>query len=335
MNGLSIIIQGPVGTLYWPLDKLLSGLSEMRKKFPLAEIIFSTWDNDNGLDDEFSSCVKQLNVRLVLSPDPGPVVSYDKGIKYLTNVNRLLVSTAAGLAASTQPLSVKLRSDCFLSSRIITTVLERYMSSECFLARNRRYQIFSQRMITASWIARDARGSLPFLFHPGDIFLAGNTCDLKLYFSAPLADERLFRPATSRGLWCAWKYVPEQWLWINAIKKVQNVLVFEGNFQGTEEIVRRSEQYLLANFICLDPDQLALHWPKFRKKYARRGFFSLYTHRRWLSLYERYHGENSKSKHMRYVDVMVKLWRAGYFVRAILLRLTVMRRIAQRYFIRK
>lgn len=329
MKVLSLVIQGPSGTKYFSEEKMLRRLAKTRELFPEAEIIFSTWkvtseENENKL----LSTLNSMKIKLVQSVDPGPVTITDGNVHYTTNVNRLIVSTCAGLAEVTRPLTVKLRSDCYLSATTVFSLLQRHINTEDGFVRNDAYKVFQQRVISCSWIARDARGSLPYLFHPSDIFLAGRTEDIRLYFSAPLATDTLFSPAFSKGLWTAWRYVPEQWLWVNAIKQKKFATVFDGNFQSSPELIEKSEQFFLANFIPLSAGQLALHWPKYWMKYPGRGLFSLYSYRRWLRLYERSCGKSRFHLLDVVESLFTRLWRVGYIFRTWLLRINWLRRFA-------
>lgn len=335
MEAISLVIQGPVGTKEYSQTEMLLRLANMRKLFPHSEIILSTWRLPSEIESRVRQHLSGLDIRLIQSCDPGALEVRDGELRYATNINRLLVSTRAGLDAVTRPLTIKLRSDSYLSTRAIVSLLERYVISEDVLMRDENYSLFRRRVLTASWVTRDARGSLPYLFHPGDIFLAGRTEDIRLFFSAPLVSESLYSPASTTGLWSAWRYVPEQWLWVNAIKRRTGETVFKGNFENAPGLVSRSENYFLANFIPFSASTLGFHWPKYWKKYPGRGLFSMYSHRKWLNLYAAIHGKKNYSVLKYVVALLTSLWRAGYILRAWLLQLTLLRRIVFYVFARR
>ncbi|MBE4994542.1 hypothetical protein INF73_21955, partial [Enterobacter cloacae complex sp. P6RS] len=187
--------------------------------------------------------------------------------------------------------------------------------------------------LTASWVARDARGSLPFLFHPGDIFLAGRTEDIRLFFAAPLATCEIYSRVYAPGMTSAWRYVPEQWLWINAIKLRTGKMVYQGNFETSPALVESSEQFFLANFIPFSARRLGLSWPKYWRKYPLRGLFSLYTTGRWQELYASTYGLEFPGSRKRIMRFFIALWRFGYILREYLLRCTLLRRVAHYFFV--
>ncbi|EHM4904065.1 MULTISPECIES: WavE lipopolysaccharide synthesis family protein [Enterobacteriaceae] len=249
MHNLSIVFQGPAdvrcSTLYLYLQRT-------RNTFPDAEIIVSTWHSTPTTDALLNARLARMGVRLILSNDPGPLTGHDISGRWTTNLNRLLCSARAGLQAASRPLVIKLRTDTWLSSRALLDRIEQDVLRDAGPPRQEAFKVFSHRVINASWFARDPKGSLPFLFHPGDILLAGKTEDVRLFFSAPQADTSLFCPARMPGLWSAWRYVPEQWFWIHAIRQITGRLVYEGNFAHTPALVTASEQFYLANFVPHD-----------------------------------------------------------------------------------
>lgn len=329
MKNLSIVFQGPATP---ESAELYTYLQQTRQAFPEAEIILSTWHLTPVSDRLLTTRLERIGVRLVLSDDPGPLTGHDASGAWSTNLNRLLCSARAGLAAVTRPRVIKLRSDTWLAGPQLLPLLEQVISQTGLPPREPAYQVFHQRVITATWFARDARGSLPWLFHPGDILLAGLTDDVRLFFSAPLAGPSLFRPAMMPGLWSAWQYVPEQWFWVHAIHRATGKWVFPGNFHSTPALIALSEQYFLANFVPWSPHRLGLHWPKYWRRYPFRGLFSLYTHSRWLRLARRTASGPVHSPRAMASRVLTEIWRTGYRVRARLLRWPPLRALARALF---
>lgn len=332
----SIVFQGPVLDMYGvPDDAVMHNLGLTRSTFPGAEIILSTWTNERLQVASWRRRLEVDGIRLVLSDDPGPVIGVDEAGRYVSNVNRLLISSRAGLAAASRPLSIKIRTDSSLSDRKIIPLLELFVLSGEAIPRDTNYAVFRSRIISADWFARDARGSLPFLFHPGDIFLSGFTEDLRLFFSAPLADAGLFRPTSMPGLYCVWRYVPEQWLWVHAIHNRTGLWVYNGNFEPSPGAVEESEKWFLANFVTFPARKLGLHWPKYWRRYPFRGLFSVYSHRRWQRLARRAQGNSFRRLTDITDDVMTSVWRTGYRLRCRLLRYTLLRRLAIRLFVHR
>ncbi|HBV9912395.1 TPA: hypothetical protein MEA72_004547 [Klebsiella aerogenes] len=329
MTHLSIVFQGPVipGS-----NMLYAHLRQTRQAFPEADMIVSTWRISPVQDQQLNTRLEMMGVRLVLSEDPGALTGQDASGVWSTNLNRLLRSARAGLDAVTTPLVVKLRTDTWLSGRQLLPLLEQLTSSSVLPPREPAYQVFRQRVITATWFSRDARGSLPWLFHPGDILLAGLTEDIRLFFSAPLAGPTLFCPSSMPGLWSAWRYVPEQWFWTHAIHQATGRDVFPGNFHHTPQLVSDSERYFLANFVPHSPYRLGLHWPKYWRCYPFRGLFSLYTHTRWKRLASRLQQKPECSCRAGLSFLLTRIWRTGYRLRVCLLRWPPLRALARTLF---
>ncbi|MBE4994537.1 hypothetical protein INF73_21930, partial [Enterobacter cloacae complex sp. P6RS] len=147
MNSLSIVIQGPFGTKEYSKQAFLKHLEEMRRLFPLSEIIFSTWKCDSKAQEELRVSLDKLGVVLVISDDPGILEVNDSNGRNRTNVNRLIISTRAGLDVVTRPFTVKMRSDCFVRTRDIVALLEKYISTENGLFRDKGYSVFQQRVL--------------------------------------------------------------------------------------------------------------------------------------------------------------------------------------------
>jgi hypothetical protein len=337
VKNLSIIFQGPAANADGTMSrKLYTHLRRTRQAFPEAEMILSTWSVAPARMAWWRVSLQALRVRLIMSTDPGSQVYTVKKSTYVTNVNRLLISSRAGLAHATQPLAVKLRTDSCLSSRKLVALLNQQVLCEAPLVpRDPAFTIFRSRVINADWYARDARGSLPYLYHPGDIFLAGYTDDLRLFFSAPLARPDLFRPSEMPGLSCPWRYVPEQWLWINAIHKATGEWVYNGNFDHDEQQIVASEQSYLANFVPYSARALGFCWPKYWRSYPFRGLFSVYTHSRWQRLAARTQGQRTEGISGIADRLLTALWRGGYRLRNVFLRYSPIRRIAMRLFVHR
>lgn len=332
MESLSIVFQGSVWREGAFCPEVRKHIQCTQQIFPAAEIIVSSWKSNSIADAALQRELEAMNCRVVLNDDPGVLVARDKAGEYRNNVNRLLCSAYAGLQAATRPLAIKLRTDTRLYGRGVENLLQRYVLQGEGPARHTAFQIFESRLINASWFARDAHGSLPFLYHPGDILLAGRIEDMRLFFSAPFAGQDLFHPASMPGLWVSWRYVPEQWLWVHAIKKVTGRIVYKGGLQFTVRDRESSDRYFLNNFVPFRPYQLQLWWPKYWRRYPLRGLFSTMNYRRWMRL-NRWYSQGKAGKPYGLLEHSLSaLWRGGYILRTALLQQPAIRRIAIRIF---
>lgn len=154
---VSIIVQGP---LFRDRDEGIHRcLTSLRTILPDSEIIISSWlgEDAGGLDAD----------HVVLSTDPGcfwesPTRPY--------NLNRLLVSTAAGLRRASRKYSLKIRSDMAMTHR-------RFLC----IGTHRQQSHFSRPVTIPNLYVRDPE-RFPLLFHVADTAQFGLTSDLLAYW---------------------------------------------------------------------------------------------------------------------------------------------------------
>ncbi|WP_434747264.1 WavE lipopolysaccharide synthesis family protein [Pantoea sp. Lu_F5_004] len=337
MKNLSIVFQGAASNHSGQLsDEVMKNLTRTRLAFPRAEIILSSWNSYPDQANAWQQRLQPLGVRLVLSEDPGALIGTIKDNRYVTNLNRLRVSASAGLAVASRTLAVKLRTDSFIYNRkLILLLAQHVMRDTTEVPRDTAFRVFRARVINASWFARDARGSLPYLYHPGDIFLAGHTEDLRLFFNAPAAGPTIFSPVSMPGLGCPWRFVPEQWFWVHAIYQATGKWVYQGNFDHSAHNIAASEQWYMANFVPFSARMLGFSWPKYWRCYPLRGLFSTYTHSRWQRLAARYQEKQRFSLPDVIYAFFIHAWRCGYRFRRLLLRCNALHRLALRFFVHR
>lgn len=118
-NQVSIIFQGGVNTRHLGTNRddgsdFLYNVARTKAAYPHAKIILSTWQNV-ALPADLATA-EQLGIdAIVRSPDPGGLPNIKFGYHAPNNVNRQIVSTAAGLQAVTTPYAIKLRTDSYLT----------------------------------------------------------------------------------------------------------------------------------------------------------------------------------------------------------------------------
>ncbi len=240
MKNLSFVVQGKIQ----PNTK--NCLLSIRQFYPASCVILSTWECDvvEGLSYD----------TLVRSKDPG-AVEFAPGFFY--NLNRQIISSAAGLNKVGTDLAVKMRTD----TQIIDRKLEKIASSQPF------GHFFEHRIAALDLFFRDPR-AYPLLFHIGDIFHCGKTSDLLNLWTIPLAPE----PETS--MWSARRfdilndrksylprYAPEQYIFIAFLNKLGYSVSLDYWCQTTEEDAIFSEQAIARNFSIYTMEELGLHVP--------------------------------------------------------------------------
>lgn len=266
---ISVVVQGPVNREVTP-----RALQSVRKHLPGSEIILSTWANSDTTGLDFD--------RLVLSDDPGAFPQLHDP-RYFYNVNRQIVSTAAGLRVAARPFAMKLRSDMLLSGRGFLDYFNRYPR------RSPDYAVFERRVICLTGHDPEQTSSL---FMPGDWFNFGLTTDLLRLWDIPLARE----PETSRyfqlhpeenrlGEVEVNRFNPEQYIWVQCLSS-KFAIPFRHNQDFSEEALRIAEIALSNNLIPLSPRQFNLEAPRHRISWGIWAI--LYSHAKWVRLYRKH-----------------------------------------------
>ena len=175
-----MVIQGPVvGTNASPSEVCTTAavVESVRRFLPNAEVILSTWE---GTDcDHIPADI------VVKSKDPGalPVNVSTSHVVY-NNLNRMLVSTQAGLALCSRPYSIKLRTDTPLRGTPDYALIKPVVC-ESFSP------LFDQRILVPNIYTRHPL-KRPVLFHLSDLVQFGSTAALRTLWCIPLVDDPLF-----------------------------------------------------------------------------------------------------------------------------------------------
>jgi len=164
---ISLVFQGSIGRHGSPERAALwTGLNSARRFFPGAEIVLATWKG--SVDEDFPGVV------VVECEDPGPIRCAGDEI---INLNRQLVSSREGVAASTRPLVVKLRTDmCFEHGRLF----EWFDKIE-----GPGTPVSERRILVLNLTGRNPHGPQPYPFNVCDWLYAGSRADLVNLFAVP------------------------------------------------------------------------------------------------------------------------------------------------------
>ena len=326
MRMLSFVFQGK----FFFADNFTSvseNIARVRQLFPNSEIILSTWKVERRKEKIIYESLKNLNIKVIFNQDPGALI-YQRGrYRWGTNINRMLVSSLAGIENSTRSYVVKLRTDSYFYNKNIRRILAKKIIIDRRYKRDPNFSIFDERVINCNLMARNSRSYRPFLFHPGDIMLIGRKADLINFYAVPLADKQLFKTVIIGSIFTLLKYVPEQYMWVFCIKNKTNKLVFTGNDDNSQKSKFLSENYFINNFIPLNCFQLGFNWPKYTTTYRKRGYGSLFFFEDWIALNSQYSKKNNSSSD-RYTfiyNMKVKLFTFLYFLSYLPLRCKIIR----------
>lgn len=269
---ISVIVQGAVDSKYTP-----KCLNSIRKCLPNAEIILSTWENSdvNGLDYDV----------LIENKDPG---SFDMSPYEKSNVKRQILSTLNGLKKATRPYALKIRSDIELVNPNFLKFYDKFNDY------NSEWHFFDKRIIVPSLVSRDPRiWESPMC--PSDWCSFGTIQDMLKLWDIPFPTEEEehwfeMHQRTWQVHYCyaplIARFNPEQFIWINFVKKFFNNLHADNMFDVNKDSIQESLLSFANNLIILSEEQYGI---KFLKP-ARQGSdkWHVITHNEYLKLYNRY-----------------------------------------------
>jgi hypothetical protein len=254
----------------------------LREVMPGVKIILATQKTAaKNLEDETDFDA------VVLTPDPG-VLPPVKLVGGPHNVNRQIISSAAGLAAVTTPYAMKLRTDSYLSSRKAVDLWSRW--GEANPGPRKKGQA---RILIMSLFSLNPHYDERLCYHLSDFMQFGRTEDLQAFWSGPQMDlgtnthyERnpyaahsLPREREFRSL-----YATEQWLTLGYLfGKGPYPIAYHNDIN--DQVIEEFEDYLADNFVVAHPFDVDLHMPKHRHVFDSRYFNAIcYSFEDWKRL---------------------------------------------------
>lgn len=269
LDEISFIIQGEhKPEIYQQITQ------NIRKFFPNAEIVLATYTGTDikGLDYD----------KIALVKDPGSFPYNNQPNAKTNNINRQILTTLNGLKVATRKYAFKLRSDFVLNGRDFLSYFNQCPKSDP------KYNIFDHKILSSTFFARDPRAknkSLPF--HPSDLAFFGLRTDLLNLFDIPLmTKEESTYYKHKNSLYC--RYLPEQYLWINCLRKNGKNIVCDHQRDCNDSIAEETERYIASNFIYLDYEQFNLTPTEKLRLFSENEFDNIITHIEWQKLYKQY-----------------------------------------------
>lgn len=268
-NDISFVVQGVLQPKIYPHIS-----RNIRKFFPGSEIILSTYlgEDINGFDYD----------RVSLIEDPGYSKYSDEPGSKINNINRQIATTVAGLKLSNKQYAFKLRSDFIINGKKFISYFDDLPGYE------REYKIFTHKVLSSVFFSRNPRvKKYPLPFHPSDIAFFGLRNDLLNLFDIPFMPEEeslYFKFKNTHHC----RYVPEQYLWINCLRKNGRNIECDYQRHCNDKIVEETERYAVSNFIYLDYEQFNISPPKKLKLFHENDFRSVVTSDEFRLLYRHY-----------------------------------------------
>lgn len=249
-ENLTVMVQGPVR------DSTRDCLNSVKKFLPKAEIIFSTWE---GSDTEGLPYDK-----VVFSKDPGGnglVRRYPH--EQVFNVNRIIVSSFAGIKQATRRYCLRLRSDIILTS---TDFLKYYNKYSVYIG--------SDAMVSRRIMVEGLLTAKDLLFDVGDWWHLGLTEDLYRMYNIPLYPTETvpyFERKENAGKRPAYadlipQWITEQYVIDQYIRKYgdysSRYITFEHTYDNRPECIEKYRRFVADNLLCIEFDKSGIFLPK-------------------------------------------------------------------------
>ena len=256
-SDMSFVVQGPViGDRGEHENVTQKVLLSIRKFYPRAQVILSTWMESVTLGLDFDEVVK--------SADPGSFLR-DKVNLAPHNVNRQVISTMAGLRKVRTKFAVKVRSDIFITSN----ALLKWLGDPVRIVHRGRMPLLEQRLLAVNVTSVNPRRGLPLPFHPCDWFYAGLTCDMLNLWDLPHFPEpdwtwwfeNRAKPANFPFEHSLSRFHAENFIWSRFVAKTRPIQ-FEHSAHASRANVEISESSIASNLVILSRRQLGLRWSK-------------------------------------------------------------------------
>ena len=252
---ISVVIQGPLYRSLAPTRGIDACVASVRKHLPHAEIIISTWADEDLSDIDAD--------HIVTSADPGVLLDFN-GNRH--NTNRQIVSTVAGIQASSRDYVLKLRSDHVLTGSRIA-VMGAYDPSVPFGKR------LLKQPITVSTLFIRNPAKVPLLFHLSDLVQFGARSDMLGFWDQRLRlQHEVFAKAPYKNPignfvgYSAMRMTPEQCLMLGFMAKRGYDISLKTPGEISPELVALSDTLLAQNFTVLDWETCEIDFPeRFRK----------------------------------------------------------------------
>lgn len=286
---ISFVIQGAINKKETP-----KCLKSIRRFFPDAEIILSTWkDSDiSGLDYDI----------VVLNQDPGAIIIEEFSHKVVyNNMNRQLLATKEGLKKASRKYAMKLRSDLILTSDKFLKYFDEFQN------RTDNYKLFERKIIVPALFTRfNIKCGKPYErvkipFHVSDWWLFGLREDLNKYFlDTELVEEPYFtryfnyeenkNKITPYGK-AKFKFSPEQYFGYSCFARNFDDIYMEDAADYSDDLMEKFRECLVNNFIVLEFAQSGIYLNKYpyskNEKFSGDQYIGLYNFYRYEVEYKK------------------------------------------------
>ena len=179
-NDLSVVVAGPIcGGVDSPYEQrwTLRVCESIRKYFPGAEIVLSTWKGSDvsGIDYDV----------LVENDDPGEIIRLDENnVPIATNLNRMIFAVVSGLKKASRKYAIRTRTELIFTSNACLSYWGVYRNFT-------PEKISKERIVTGVAHRINAHVRSSSIAIPNDFFALGLREDVLMLWDAPLIDMSL------------------------------------------------------------------------------------------------------------------------------------------------
>lgn len=268
---ITVVVQGAI------VKETVDTIRSVRAVLPEATIIVSTYwgSNIDALDYD----------DIVFSTDPGGF-KYKVDSNKLNNIERQVITTISGLRKVRTKYAIKLRSDFLLTSASFLNWFDKYNRYD------EKYSLLKKRLICCDIYSRNPRlrgVQFRLAMHPSDFFFFGLTEDLIALFDMEKicdGDKIWFSMNCKNNDGFLSRYTPEQFLWIDFLRRKSTVTLPKSRMDLRKSIVIATERSFSSNLIILSKEQIGIA--------CKRNIFlesepgSCFSHKDWEKLYKFY-----------------------------------------------
>lgn len=245
---ISVVVQGPVR------PDTAECFASVRHVLPGAEIIFSTWSGED---------VSGLTCDKIVRSEMPPAFAQHIRTGIINNLNRLIRSTKAGVAAAERPYLLKIRSDLILTDDRFLRTFNKYRAPG-------PRTVFTRKVVVPLIYSRTGYRGFRTPFHVSDWAAFGLTEDLRhLYLNTPEVEEPNFtqfflgREKESPYGPTLLRMAPEQYQVLSAFRHYFQDVDMDDCATVSSELSRASDEFIISNFIVAPFDDTGWHVRKY------------------------------------------------------------------------
>lgn len=235
---ISFVVRGQVNTIEQN-EQLKKCTNSIRRYFPKAEIIISTWSDNIINECEYD--------KLVVSEQIEPIyMGFKDGRKKLIAANHQIVTTCAGINVSSRNYIVTMRADLFFNSNKFIKFYKNYMVSSI------NNEISNKILVLSSFSHRRVKN---ILYSVCDWFYFGLKKDIIKLFDIELMSYNKLKGNKINGLYLINNnFESEQYIFLDFIKRVEGIEI--ENSESDSRIERKVCDGVYSKYLIMLPPKL-------------------------------------------------------------------------------